>query len=264
MSAIFEGRKSDSPYIDRVWHGCFDQDYMPICPADARWNLLFLKHEGKMKVLAEGAVSQSIVKLESKDSEFLVVQFTLGAYMPDFPADMLLNSHVRLKRANSRSFWLKGSAWQVPNYENVETFVDWLVRNDHLIYEPIVNNALKNQTSSLSERTIRRRFLYATGLTPKTIQQIKRARQAASLLEKGLPIMDVVFQTGYADQSHMTRSLRHYFGQTPTMLAQLNQAKVCPICSRPSLFVDICLGCSNNKQRGLNHAKNHFSDTRYA
>ena len=263
MSAMFEGRKSDSPYIDRVWRGCFEQDYMPICPADTRWNLLFLKHEGKIQVFAEGALSQAITKIESKNSEFLVIQFKLGTFMPDFPAGNLINDNTLIDKTSSRTFWLKGSTWEFPNYENIEVFIDRLVRNDLLVCEPVVNTVLHNQSPFLSERTIRRRFLQATGLTPKAIQQIKRARQAATLLEQGVPMMDVVFQTDYADQSHMTRSLRHYFGKTPTMITQLSQAKVCPICSRPSLFVDLCLECSNNTQRGIQHAENHFSYTRH-
>jgi hypothetical protein len=28
----------------------------------------------------------------------------------------------------AQSFWLNGSAWQFPDYDNVETFVDRLVR----------------------------------------------------------------------------------------------------------------------------------------
>jgi hypothetical protein len=37
----FEGRSSDSPYIDSVFRGQTPANYTPVCPADEHWNLLF-------------------------------------------------------------------------------------------------------------------------------------------------------------------------------------------------------------------------------
>ncbi len=37
-----------------------------------------------------------------------------------------------------KSFWLHDSAWQFPDYDNVETFVDRLVRKEVLLYDPVV------------------------------------------------------------------------------------------------------------------------------
>ena len=80
--------------------------------------------------------------------------------------------------------------------------------------------ALKDQTPlSLSERTVRRRFLYATGMTQGVIRQIERAVQASEMLGSGVPILDVVYLAGYADQPHLTRSLKRFIGQTPAQLA---------------------------------------------
>jgi len=262
MVAIFNGRKSDSPYIDRIWQGYFEDDNIPICPADVRWNLLFLKESGTIKVSVEGALSRSITKLESKDTEFLVIQFKLGTFMPDFPAGSLMNTDIILDNTSSQTFCLNHSMWELPTYENVEVFIDRLVGNDLLICDPVINSILQNQPISMSERTIRRRFLQATGLTPKTIKLIERARQAALLLEQGISIMDVVFQTGYADQSHMTRSLRHFFGQTPVMLTQPSQPVFCPICSRQSHFIDLCLWCNHDNKGEIKHAENHLSNSR--
>jgi methylphosphotriester-DNA--protein-cysteine methyltransferase len=65
------------------------------------------------------------------------------------------------------------------------------------------------------------RFLHATGLTNKTIHQITRARQAYDLLWRGVSILDTVAEAGYADQPHLTKSLKRYFGQTPAQIATL-------------------------------------------
>ena len=52
-------------------------------------------------------------------------------------------------------------------------------------------------------------------MTRSTIDQIERARRATLLLRQGKSILDVVFETGYYDQAHLTRSLKYYIGQTP-------------------------------------------------
>jgi AraC-like DNA-binding protein len=77
----------------------------------------------------------------------------------------------------------------------------------------------------MSLRTVQRRFLRATGLTRGTFEQIKRAQQAATLLQKGISIADAIFQAGYTDQPHLTRSLKHFVGHTPGQILQPDSAK---------------------------------------
>jgi methylphosphotriester-DNA--protein-cysteine methyltransferase len=65
--------------------------------------------------------------------------------------------------------------------------------------------------------------LRITGLTRGAIYQIERARRAVILLQGGTPILDVVYETGYYDQAHLTRSLQRFIGQTPARIAQANE-----------------------------------------
>ncbi len=92
------------------------------------------------------------------------------------------------------------------------------LRDGLLIREPIVDAALQGQLKELSRRTIQRRFLRATGLTLSYVRQIERAREAEALLERGVSILDIVDQTGYADQPHLTRSLKRLIGRTPAQI----------------------------------------------
>ncbi len=220
MNAIFEGRKPQSPYIEMIWQGRVLQDYAPVCPADSNWNLLFIRHRGTVRVTAEGATTQFVPKTQFEGAEFLVIKFNLGVYMPYIPPSVLANKDALLPNAASTTFWLNGSSWQVPNYENVETFVERLVRDGIVVREPLINAALQNQQQTVSSRTIRRRFLHTTGLTLKTIQQIKRAHRAVELLHQRVPPLDIVYQLGYADQAHMTRSLRRFYGYTPSEIVR--------------------------------------------
>ena len=83
-----------------------------------------------------------------------------------------------------------------------------------------VDDVLRGRTQDLSVRSLQRRFLHVTGLTYKTIQQIDRARQAMTMLQEGRPIVDVVYEAGYFDQPHLTRSMKLFMGQTPSEIAK--------------------------------------------
>jgi hypothetical protein len=132
---------------------------------------------------------------------------------------------VNLPEANSQSFWLHGSAWEFPTYENVDTFIARLVREGLLVIDPLVGTVLQGHSQVLSIRSVQYRFLHATGLTNKTVRQITRAQQAHALLEGGVSILDTVWQAGYADQPHLTRAVKRYFGQTPAQIATLSLAE---------------------------------------
>ena len=65
---------------------------------------------------------------------------------------------------------------------------------------------------------MQRRFLQATGLTQGAAFRIQRARAATSLLKQGVSILDTVEQTGYFDQPHLTKALKHFVGLTPAQI----------------------------------------------
>lgn len=191
---------------------------MPVCPAAAEWDLLLQRKHGKLKVLFEGPLTRAKPKLETEDTEFCVIRFKVGTFLPFLPARKFLDATALLPGASRDSFWLHGTTWEVPRYEDAESFVSRLVREEVLMCDPVVSAILQDQPPDLSVRTVRRRFLNATGLTRATVRQIQKAQQATELLSRGMPILDVVDAAGYADQPHLTRSLKRFFGQTPTQI----------------------------------------------
>ena len=94
------------------------------------------------------------------------------------------------------------------------------MRKGLLLREPIVGEALQGRLKDLPLRSVQRRFLQATGVTQSTARQIERARYATYLLQQGVSILDTVEQVGYFDQPHLTRSLKHFIGQTPAQILQ--------------------------------------------
>ena len=219
MSSLFEGRGSDSPYIEAVWRGQAGSDYAPVCPASCHWHLLFLRQNGMVKVSIEGPLTKATPVTQAEGTSWFGVTFPLGTFLPAMPVRNLLDEQAILSPAAKTFFVLAGSRWQFPDFENVETFVERLVRESLLVSDPIVKAVLQNHPQEVSLRTVRRRFLFATGLTHKVISQIERAKQAAALLEQGVSLIEAAYQAGYADQSHMTRSLKHFIGYTPAHIA---------------------------------------------
>ncbi len=58
------------------------------------------------------------------------------------------------------------------------------------------------------------RLLKPTGRTPAAWLSLARARRAARLVLEG-DLSDAAFTAGYADQAHMNREFRRWFGATP-------------------------------------------------
>lgn len=219
MASFMEGRPSDSPYVQGIWHGHTEGIYAPVCHAAAEWDLLFQRRNGRVRVLFEGPLTRAKSKFETADTEYCVIRFRAGTFLPFLPIRQFLDIDATLPRASHDAFWLHGTTWEFPRYEDVESFVSRLVREEVLLHDPLVSAVLQDQPNDLSFRTVRRRFLNATGLTQGTIRQIERAQQSAALLSRGMSILDVVDAVGYADQPHLTRALKHFIGQTPAQIA---------------------------------------------
>lgn len=220
MTILFEERPSDSPYIETVTRGRTASDGCTIRPAEVHWHMVLRKLNGSLRLLVVGPLTSSGVISYDAGAELLWIKFRLGTFMPHLPVRDYRNVETTLPEAASHSFWLKGSAWQYPDYENVETFVDRLARQDVLVSDPVVDAVAQGHPQQMPPRTMRHHFLQSTGVTQGQIRQMKRAQQAAALLEQGNSILDTVFAAGYFDQPHLTRSLKQYIGYTPAQISQ--------------------------------------------
>ncbi len=218
MPLEMEHRPSDSPYVARVWRCRSDDVAQMTSVATPRLGLAFWEQQGQVHVAVTGPESKASPAPVPTYATFFGIDFALGTTLPHLPVAGLLDKQLEVPGATRRTFQLAGSGWRVPDYDNAETFVRQLVREGVLIRDPVVAEAARGATSSASERTVQRRFLAATGLTPGAVRQIDRARRAALLLQDGVPTADLVNLLGYYDQPHLARSLSRYIGRTTTRL----------------------------------------------
>lgn len=215
-----EVRPSDSSFVHEVWRTQSEGTGSFISPAAIHWDMLLMRYRGKTTFTLQGPETKVTLKSVPAEAEWLGITFKLGTFMPDLlPTRLVDRDDVKLPEAAGHSFWLNSSTWELPTYENADTFINRLVRAGLLVRDPLVADVMQDYLLDLSPRAVQYRFRRATGMTRKTVQQIQRAGQAATLLEQGCPILDTAYQLGYFDQSHLTNSLRRYIGQTPAQIA---------------------------------------------
>ncbi len=221
MIIFDEERLSDSPFVERVWRSHSEGAYPFLSIAECRSELVVTKRGGKITMIVRGPETRATPFGDCpEEGEWLGIRLKLGVFLPHLPGSHLVDGTVTLPEATDTSFWLHGSAWQFPSYENADTFVARLVREGLLMRDPVVEAVLAGQVPDVSLRSVQRRFLQATGVTHGTARQIERARYATLLLRQGVSISDAVAQAGYFDQPHLTRSLKYFIGQTPAQILE--------------------------------------------
>lgn len=237
MGLEIESRPSELPYIERVWRSRSDDVCEMTSIATSHWDLVFWEQDGQVQAAIQGPEPVAGPAPVPKDATFFGISFALGTSMPHLPVSQLVGGSADIPDVTRRSVWLKGSAWHVPDYDNAEWFVRRMVRAGIVDRDPIVPAVLDGATPDASPRTVQRRFVAATGLTRAAIRQIHRARQAAVLIQDGVPAQDVVHRLGYFDQPHLARSLTRYVGRTATQLRSPHAAEPLSLLYKPSSTV---------------------------
>jgi hypothetical protein len=211
----FDTRDADSPLVQMLWRTRSEPYEAFTSIAITRWEMVVTRQEDRTTLTVRGPETRASTVPIPAEAQFFGLQFKLGSFMPSLPLEQLVDTGLDLPQATGRSFWLNGSAWDFPTYENADVFVRRLVRKGLLVRDRVVEDALRGESSGLSQRSVQRRIFRATGLTQTTIRQIERANKAVALLGQGSTILDAVQRLGYADQPHLTRALKRFIGYTP-------------------------------------------------
>jgi hypothetical protein len=221
MLITFEDRPSDSAVVERVWRSRSEQSGQFHSMAACNWVMVVTRHRGRVFLTVRGPETKASVAECPAEGEWLGIHFRLGTFMPLMSNLRLRDrSDATLPDVSGRSFWLDGSAWEYPSFNNAEAFVNRLLRKELIAVDPHIQAALKGLPVPTHRRTEQRHFLQAAGVTQATARQIERARRATLLLKSGVPILQVAYDLGYFDQAHLTRSLQHFIGRTPAQVAR--------------------------------------------
>jgi hypothetical protein len=210
-------RASDSPFIERVWSCHSERSGTFLSVASSHWELVVTTVQARSIVTLRGPETRPTEVPCPADGEWLAIRFKAGTFIPQLPVDRLINNlGVNLPQVSKRAFLLEGSKWELPTFENAETFVQRLVNKGLVSRDPEVTAVLRGDPTPISTRSAQRRFMQVVGMTHTALQQIERARLAVNLLRDGRSIADVVWQCGFYDHAHLTRSLRQWIGIAPS------------------------------------------------
>ncbi len=214
----FEERPSGSPFVAKTWRTQSEPEDAFMSVAVSHWEMVVTQLAGETWMAVRGPETHAATAAIPQDAQFFGIQFSHGTYLPWLDLRRLVDRSVMLPTSGT-SFWLEGSAWELPAPGNADVFVDQLVRAGLLVHDPVAAAAVEGDgTGRLSARSVERRVARATGLTRGAIRQIQRAELAVDMLGRGVPVLDVARRAGYADQPHMTRSLKRFVGQTPSQI----------------------------------------------
>ena len=220
----FTDRLSDSPMVERVWRSRSERGGCFLSVAQSHFEMAVTRHRGQTFITLRGPETIATAAECPAEGEWLGIRFALGTFMPGLtPGELRDRRDATLPAASARSFWLDGSAWEYPTFENADVFVARLARQGLIARDFVVDAVLQDHGARLPLRSAQRHFLQATGVTHRTLLTIERARRAALLLRGGLSILDTVHEAGYFDQAHLTRALGALVGTTPAELRRGTQ-----------------------------------------
>jgi AraC-like DNA-binding protein len=217
---VFEDRPSDSPFIERVWRSHSERAGRFVSVAESHVEMVVSRVRGTRFLTLRGPETRATQADCPADGEWVGIRFTLGTFLPQHPVHTLIDRQDEHLPDLGGRFCLDGSHWDYPDFDNAETFVRRLAQRGVIARDDTVAAAMQGDHQARSRRTTQRHFLHAAGLTHGSVRQIERARCATNLLMQGASILDAAHDAGYFDQAHLTRSLRHYIGQTPSGIAR--------------------------------------------
>jgi AraC-like DNA-binding protein len=219
MFLTFEDRPSESPLIERVWRSRSERGGAFVSVASSHLEMVVSRVRGDVVMTLRGPETHATQAVCPADGEWLGIRFTLGTFFPQHPASTLIDRQDERAPDLGGRFRLDGFDWEYPSFDNADTFVRCLEQRGVIARDEAVAAALQGERR-LSRRTTQRHFLRAAGITSTGARQIERARYATNLLTEGAGILDVVHEAAYFDQAHLTRSLRHFIGQTPARISR--------------------------------------------
>ncbi len=207
---MYEQRPSSLPYIQCIWRASVVQADEYDDPAKDTWGLAFTQRaDDSLSAELLGQSFQYSVLDSTVGDEYWGVEFYSYVTMRGVDKPGMTGKLVHLAVADGR-FFIGDDSYDIPSYNELEAFCERLAARG------IISHTTRHAQMSL--RNQQRQHRQTVGLTRKQVEQIKRAEHAAKLLKNGATPTNAATEAGYADQAHMTRSLKALLGKTPSQL----------------------------------------------
>ena len=143
MIVDLAARPSDVPFVQAVYQARSVGGGSFMSNATTQWEMVITKQAGKITLSLRGPETKASPAPIPEDAEFLGIIFRHGTFMPRLPGTKLVDEEIHLSEAGKNSFQFFGETWQFPDFENVEPFVNRLVRKDLVTHDQVVEDVLR-------------------------------------------------------------------------------------------------------------------------
>jgi hypothetical protein len=217
MGLIFNAVAGEIPLVQRVWWASCDAPTRFTSAAKASSMIAFARSGDGLTVHVRGPETTGTSLTCAEGWEFFGVELRLGAYLPLYPPSGLTDlNDALLPTLPGDRILLDNRDWEMPTVQNIDVFVNRLVRAGVLIFDPLVDEIRHGERPrGMSERIAQIRFRRSVGISHRKLDSIEHAQHAAQLLTAGRSIADVVAASGYYDQPQLARAMRWATGHTP-------------------------------------------------
>lgn len=211
---MYRQHPSVLPFVNCLWWIRVDEAGEWGDVARETWGLAFIRRiDGTMAAELVGPSYRHVTFGGDVGDEYWGADFHPHVTMRGVDKPALTGKFVRLPVADGQ-FWVGNDAYPIPGFAELEGFLAGLGRQGIISSQA---HAIVHQ-ATVSRRSNQRYYRQTVGLSRRQSEQIKRAEQAASLLRTGMSPAEVAAEAGYADQAHLTRSLKKFLGRTPARL----------------------------------------------
>ena len=219
MSFLYEEKPSRSQFVEVIWKTEDKTNGVYLALADGCWDLIFITQDNKTRVLFSGPTTRPTPVGYRAGNKNLGIRFRPATIMTQAPALTMRNVVEILPMQGERQFLLFDHTFTVPTYETADDLVAELEQLGFLGHDHVVSTVLSKRDPRMTDRSVQRHFMQATGLSAKLHRRIERAQRAVDFLRNGHTPIEAAHEAGYADQAHLTRALKELTGHTPAEIA---------------------------------------------
>lgn len=211
-------RESSSRLINVIWRAEVDEGGEFTDAANEFWGLAFDRGtDGTVDALLVGPSLAPRTFTTCAGEVSWGVEFAASVFLRRVPK-LSMMGELRSLPVDAGWFEIGGVRFPIPTYDDLDRLVVSMRQQGILSQDATIARVLSGQDPGYSARHLRRIAAEVTGLRPKQLQQLRRAREAYRLMTAGHRLADAALAAGFSDQAHMTRSLRLLSGQSPARI----------------------------------------------
>jgi AraC-like DNA-binding protein len=245
----FEPKKEFEKIIESYWEFiyCYNKDSYSnpsIFPNTSTLIIYFRDYtENKNELWLAGPCTKSIKLPVSTNCYYFVVEFKpllvklLFKYNGPLPVNKIKDASATIIDNKTKLYLLQKLSYLHTSNEIISVFEIFLrdlaltvtnPDNDitkaiNILQKTNGNEKLENifKNISIGKRQFQRNFLRETGITLKEFARIIRVRSAADkIVEGGLEPSEIIYESGFYDQSHYYKEFKIFSGVNPTIFAE--------------------------------------------